>query len=433
MRYRKQELLRTTKRLEKQQKITPSELLYLRTFDQQKSHHPKIAFLQKIAVPVSLALGFLFSAFPGYFTEASSHLPSWTNFSPPILTGVDYLWDILGEPVKKANILYHIPNIILYSFGFFGIKKLYDAINRRTWLDRVYAARHLADQQIAAGTLNLSLKKGHSILFVGNGDFIGMQFCLNHATDNTITVSDTKPLYTDLWNHYRTETTYEDLKTVLLRSDAKSAGEYIFFPVKDDQIFLPGPTAYDLSPYKLDILCQDIRTIEKEQKWKPRRIIIIGDKEHKSYVHSEDKKGMIQKSGDTISLASIAEKYENVTLLDPTDIVLTRIIALANGRHIVFRATLDGIKEYKTRFYTRLEELGHRHNPKKKGVLTIGYDLFEDQTEQQTLARKIDDYYPVVLSKHVRDALIRNGYKAHEFLYVPDLVLATASQKAAEQ
>lgn len=31
-------------------------------------------------------------------------------------------------------------------------------------------------------------------------------------------------------------------------------------------------------------------------------------------------------------------------------------------------------------------------------ILEIGYDLFEDQTEQQTLSKKVPDYYPVVLS-----------------------------------
>ena len=68
-----------------------------------------------------------------------------------------------------------------------------------------------------------------------------------------------------------------------------------------------------------------------------------------------------------------------------------------------------------------------------KGILTIGYDIFEDQTEQQTLSRKIDDYIPVVLSKNVKDALIRNGYKKTQFLYVPELVLNTLSAVAKEQ
>ena len=91
------------------------------------------------------------------------------------------------------------------------------------------------------------------------------------------------------------------------------------------------------------------------------------------------------------------------------------------------------IEEYKNRFYNRLKELRYKPKRNKKGILTIGYDIFEDQTEQQMLSRKVDDYFPVVLSKNVHDALIRNGYKKSEFFYVPDIILAITSKTAAQQ
>lgn len=433
MQYKRAQLLQTAEAIERQKKITPEELSYLFTFDYQANENKSMQVLKQAALPLSLAFGFFFTSFPQYFNNLTHKLPEWTNFPPAILQGVDYLWDLLGEPVRKANIIYHIPNIILYAFGIFGLKKLFDAINRRTWLDRVYHARELAKQQLTSGTLSYKLKRGHSILFVGKGDFIGMQFVLNHEIDNTVSISESKPIYTDIWNYYAADTVYEDLRNVMLRTGADNAGEYIFFPVKDDQIFLPSLTAHDLSPHKLDIICQDLRTVEKQEKWKKKRIIIVGDKYHRSFVRSEDKKGVIKKSGDTISLTSIVEKNQNITLLDPTDIVLRKILTIAKGRKIIFRATLEGIKEYKKRFYERLSELGYKENTNKKGILTIGYDLFEDQTEQQSLSRKIDDYFPVVLSKHVRDALLRNGHRKDEFLYVPEIVLSELSQKASEQ
>jgi hypothetical protein len=321
---------------------------------------------------------------------------------------------------------------VLYSFGIFGIKRLFDALDRRSWLDTVLAAQKQLQIDVEQGNLNLRLRRGHSLLFVGKGDFIGAQFARNHKADDAVTIAEERPTYTDIWNYYFADTLYDDLKNVIIQSGGENAGEYIFFPVKDDQIFLPSETAYDLSPHKLDILCQNIRTIEKEMKWNPRRIIIVGDKFHKSFVQSEDKRKVIPKSEDTISLSSIARKYENVTVLDPSDIVLQEIISIAKGRKVVFRATKQGIKEYKKRFYSRLSDNGYKQT-RTRGVLTIGYDLFEDQTEQQTLSRKIDDYYPVVLSKNVHDALIRNGYKKEEFIFVPDLVLRRLSDMAAEQ
>jgi hypothetical protein len=433
MQYRKQKLLAIARKIKRGQRVTPQEITYLSQFERMDKDSKLMRFIKAAAVPSSILLGISIAMFPSFYEQYVSQLPAWTNLTPELLTGIDYMWNILSEPVGKANIVYHIPNIVLYSFGVVGVKKIIDAVDRRTWLEKVMEAQDMLQDRIDQGNIALNLRNGHSLLFVGNGDFIGMQFVISHDADNAVTISQTKPAYTDIWNYYNTETLYEDLKDVIIRCDGEFAGEYVFFPVKDDQIFLPGEKAYDLSPHKLDIICQDIRMIEKEKKWKPKRIIIIGDKFHKSYVQSEDDHRVIPGSGDTVSLSSIAKKYEFIAVLDPSDIVLKKIIAVADGRKIVFRATKEGIKEYKKRFYDRLKQLRYMPRKGKKGILTIGYDLFEDQTEQQTLSRKIDDYLPVVLSKNVHDALIRNGHKKSEFLYVPDLVLQTLSKTAAEQ
>jgi hypothetical protein len=433
MRYKKKKLVRISNKVIAKQPITPEEMDHLLSFMRNVKDPVWINLVKSLALPLSLLLGFLFTVYPDYFAGFTTKLPKWTNLSPQFLAGADYLWDFIGEPVGKANLLYHLPNIVLYSFGVVGVKKLFDALDRKSWMEKVLLAQSALQEKITKGQLNLRMKKGHSLLFAGNGDFIAAQFTLDHNPAESVTISANKPSYATIWNHYDAGTLYEDLKQVVTRSNGENCGEYVFFPVKDDQIFLPGPKDYDLSPYKLDILIQDLRTIEKEQKWKPKRVIIIGDKFHKSFVQSEDQKGVIKKSGDTISLKTIIAKYKNITLIDPTDIVLKEVIKIAYGRKIVLRATREGLTAYKKSFYNRLKQLGYKKAKKQKGILTIGYDLFEDQTEQQTLSRKIDDYYPVVLSKGVHDALIRNGYHKEDFLYVPSLVLKALKKAASEQ
>lgn len=432
MKHSKNQLISVARKIAENRALTPSETRLITSFEKEDRDPELVRLLKKSAVPGALVTGFIFAVFPEMIDSTVAHLPNWTNLPNHVLNGADYIWNIIGEPVGKNNILYHLPNIVLYSFGFVGIKKLIDALDRKTWIDKVNDAKRILTQQIQDGTINLSLSRGHSVLFTGNGDFIGMQFVLNHPA-NSVVIAQTRPSYTDLWNFYNPASSYEDLETVIDRTCQKDTGEYVFFPVKDDQIFLPASSAYDLSPHKLDILCQDIRSIEKSNKWKSKRILIVGDRFHKSYVQSEDKKGKLKNSEDTISLETIAGKYPNVTIIDPTDIVLNHIIKIADGRKIVFRATKEGIREYKTRFFERLGKLKYKEDIKKKGILTIGYDIFEDQTEQQTLARTVDDYVPVVLSKSVHDALIRNGYKRSEFIYVPDLVLNYLTQEAGEQ
>lgn len=433
MKYDKHTLLKISGKISEDEALTVSEYTYISGFQKPEKDSLSLIILKQATLPLSLFFGMLLYVFPDFFNSVIQSLPPWTNFSPTMLRGVDYLWDIIGDPVKKENIIYHLPNVVFYSFGIVGIKKIFESLDKQTWIDKVRRSQGILQERTKSGTMRFKLRKGHSVLFVGDGDHIGKQFVLNHSADETVTIGVNKPDYTDIWNFYNTSHSYDDLKDVLVRISGKHTGEYVFFPVKDTQVFLPASAAYDLSPHKLDILCQNIRKIENEHHITPRRIIIIGDKNHHSFVQSEDKKGVIKNSHDTISLHSISVKYKNITLLDPTDIALKQILKQARGRRIVFRATKEGIAEFKKRFYQRLEELGYRHTKKKKGIFTVGYDLFEDQTEQQTLSGVVDDYYPVVISKSVRDALVRNGYKNNEFLYVPELVLDTLNHVASEQ
>ena len=237
MNIQKNKLLSIAQKVKNSKKITVDEMSTLSTFTKLEEDSFAVTILKQATLPLSLLLGFLIAVFPEYFEGFTTRLPAWTNLSPHLLAGVNYLWNILSEPVDQANIFYHIPNVVLYAFGILGIKKLFDAIDKHTWLDKVFAAQTTLKEQIAQGTLSLSLRDGHSILFVGKGDFIGMQFTVDHKPDQTITVAESKPRYSDLWNYYDACTAYDDLKTVLSRVSDDSTGEYVFFPVKDDQIF----------------------------------------------------------------------------------------------------------------------------------------------------------------------------------------------------
>lgn len=268
---------------------------------------------------------------------------------------------------------------------------------------------------------------------MGKGDYIGAQFSISLNPADTITLSEHKPAYTSVWSRFRVGNPYADLTAALDRGQAETAGEYIFFPVQDQHLFLPSATAYNIPPHNIDLLCQNIRSIEAANGWDQNHIFIVGDRFHQSVVRTEDAQGVVEGTEEVISLESIAARYKAIDIVDPTDIVLQRILKLAQGRRIVFRATREGMTEYKARFYERLHLLGYRSGNHAKGTFTVGYDLFEDQIEQQTICAKHDDYFPVVLSKNVFDALIRNGYQEDQFIYVPQLVIAELIRVASRQ
>lgn len=430
--YTRKKLLAIAKQVKHDGRMSPDEINYLLNFKHIEEDSKLHSFIQSYAFPIAIFVGALMAMYTQRFDSFFQKFPPWTFLSPDLQTGFDYVWSIIGSPVEKANFFYHVPNIIMYGVGFISIKGIIDAIHKRDWLDVVTSAQEQLKKKIDEGTLNYDLKTGHSILFVGKGDFIAQQFTEDHEPQECITLAEIKQPYTDIWQQYKTESHEENLNKALKYAEAERAGEYIFFPVQDIHIFLPSPTAYDMPPHRIDLHCQYIRRMEQRNKWDRNPIFIVGDRYHKSVVQTEDKTKVLDGSEDVISIESISKRYSDVKVIDPTDIVLKHILKMAKDRKIVFRATVDGINEYKKRFYSRLEKLGYGKNPKEKGVFIVGYDIYEDQIEQQKLCGKLDDYYPVVLSKNVYDALISNGHKDEELIYVPDLVideLKTFSQK----
>lgn len=420
MKTNKQKLLVIATKIKQGKPVTPQEIDALLSFAVEEKDSSVGQMLKQTAFPLALFAGFLFVTFADFFDSFTATLPSWTVMSPELLAGVDYLWDFIGEPIGKENSIYHLPNVILYTFGFFGIKKIIETVEKRTWLETVMLAQEQLRQSLEEGKQILEMKQDHSILFVGKGDFVAEQFVLEHPIDEAVIVSETKPAFTNIWSCYDLCTLYDDLKKTLFRSDAATGGEYLFFPVQDNHLFLPSADSYDLAPHKLDILIQNIRTIEKEQQWVENRIIIVGDRYHHSSVQTVDERKVLKDSEEIISLASIAQKHTQTYLIDPSDLVLKKIIEIAKGRNILFRATKAGINEYKERFYERLHQLSY--TAKLKTTLTVGYDILEDLTEQQTL-KKSKNYLPVILSHQVKEAIERNGYARDEYIYVPELVL----------
>lgn len=163
----------------------------------------------------------------------------------------------------------------MYSFGILGIKSIIDSIHYRSWLNTVLEGQGVLKQQLEQGTVAYHLKPGFSVLFVGKGDFIGMQFVLRHSSNTTFILSERKQKYTNVWNKYVNDDHYSNLNTIMTRSYLQSAGEYILFPVKDDQIFLPSQSAYDIPPYQIDLLYQDIRSIEQKTSGRQSRLLSL--------------------------------------------------------------------------------------------------------------------------------------------------------------
>lgn len=425
------ELLAIAAKVKLNQPVTPNEIETIINFEYKDKQTRLQKFLTRIALPGSILLGMSMASFPAFYSNLVLKMPSWTNMSDQLLAAVDYVWSIIGKPVKQKNILYHIPNVILYSFGVVGVKKIFEYLRKKSWLDKVNEAKITLMKSIDTGRVNYNLRDGHSILFIGNGDFIGHQFYLNNDKENVILLASQKPNYTPHWLQYDPQLTFNSLQQTLDLADAYNCGEYILFPVTDTEIFLPGPRKYDLSPEKVEVMIQSIRDIERIKGWPAKRIIIVGDKEQTSCVQTESFTGVVDGTSDFVSLESIAKRFEKIIILDATDLIIQFLLEKYPGRRILFRGSIDGSAEYKQRFYERLKDNGYDDNPENAYSLVIGYDLFEEQIERESIATSLQEYLPVVLSREVFDALTRNGYATDEFIYVPELILSKLQELSA--
>ena len=167
------QLLDIAARVRDNKPISPVEADLLSAFEVPEKESKLHKILATIALPGSIILGMSMAGFPAFYENLVSHLPAWTNMSEGLAAGVDYIWSIIGEPIEKNNIIYHIPNVILYSFGVIGIKKVVEYIRKKTWLDKVNDAKVILQERLTKGIVNYNLKEGHSLLFVGNGDYCG--------------------------------------------------------------------------------------------------------------------------------------------------------------------------------------------------------------------------------------------------------------------
>lgn len=411
------------KKVKENQSLTPTEVNALLSFSLEETKHSFFKILSTIALPLALLLGYSMAAFPLFFENLVSHFPSWTNLSDTQLLGVDYLWNILAYKVNKNNFIYHIPNIVLHSFGILGVKKLTDYIRSKTWLDKVLDAKKTIEDSIKTGTQSFALKNGHSILFTGNGDFVAHHYDSTTDDNETLTISSSKPYYTNIWNKYEIGSPFASFKETLELAHAENCGEIVFFPVTDQHLFLPGENDYDISADRLEVIITAIRDIERINNWKESKIIIVGDRYQQNELRTETKSAILEETLEIVSLASIQKKFSSVIIIDPTDITCEALIQKFPNHKLLFRSSIAGSQVYKDRFYKRLEELGYNDEINTEASITIGYDLLEEQIQRETYHTALQNYFPVVLSKGVLDAIKRQKLPESNFIYVPDLVI----------
>ncbi|MFT7593254.1 MAG: hypothetical protein ACI8R4_000567 [Paracoccaceae bacterium] len=263
----------------------------------------------RVAAGLSLFFASVLVIFPEVGEKLIEMLPGYFLLPERAAKALDYVWGLVGKPVGKQHLMYHLPNIIIYAFGVAGVRQLLRRIHKNNWKDLVEASQEKLAKTISEGTARFTFPHGFSLLFVGDGDGdqIGRSLVKDDPTIGP-TLSSKRPLYTPLWGEYKVALGDEGFDRALNRFNAEDAGEYVLFPVVDAHIFLPGMLEYDIAPHRVEIAVRRIREYEKERGWAPKRIVIVGDKEQKSRFVTASSDGRIETMDDDVSLRTIADE-----------------------------------------------------------------------------------------------------------------------------
>lgn len=384
---------------------------------------PEISRAGRMMLRVAAAISLFFASVLVIFPEVGQRmielLPGYFLLPERVARALDYVWGLVGKPVGKQHLMYHLPNIIIYAFGVAGVRQLWRKIHRGNWKDLVQDSQEKLRKMIEEGTGRFTFPPGFSLLFVGESDQTARSLVIDDPTVGA-TFSPRRQPYTSFWGKFDVGEGEEGFARVLEQFNAEDAGEFVLFPIRDQHLFLPGPHEFDIAPHRVDIAVRRIREFEEENGWDKKRIIIIGDKEQKSRFLTASVNGRISTQNDEICLRSIARNHQDIIVLDPTEATLAKILEIAGGRQILFRASDQGVEKYSAEFYRRLALLGYA--PNKSQSLTIGYDISDLETEHQVVCQKESAYLPVILSRDVFDGLVTNHLREDAYIFVPRLV-----------
>lgn len=379
--------------------------------------------LSRIMLKGAAVLSFFFASVLVIFPEVRDYLievlPSYFELSDRIAKSLDFVWGLVGKPVKKTHLMYHLPNIIIFAFGAAGVRQLWRKLNKSHWKDQVVEAQRKLSEMVKEGIGRFKFPQGFSLLFVGEGDQIARSLTIDDPLLGVTIASRNQP-YTELWGMYASDEGEEGFIRVLEQVNAQDAGEYVLFPVIYEHLFLPGHHDFDVAPHRIDIAVSRIREFETHKGWNKKPIIIVGDKEQRSNFVTASSTGRIESHNDEISLRTIEAKYDNITILDSTEATLKKIIEIAEGRQILFRSSDQGVGRYSEEFFRRLSLLDYQ--PSREDKLTIGYDISDLETEHQVVSQKQSDFLPVILSRDVFDGLVKSHLREKPYIFVPHLV-----------
>ncbi len=353
-----------------------------------------------------------------------STLPAWLHQA---LSNIYGLYPFGRDEVASAALRDHIPELLLGAAILGSFDALRTSIRTRRFQTRARAAQHEFAERVASGTQPWQIEPGSTVAFVGNGDPLAHRLAQQHPHE-IIQIAHKR--IEGPWTYLPADGLRSDTERALRLADIANAGEILFLPTKTSQEFLPGPTDHDISIDRMISYIDTADDLCRKMGVPPRPVIIVGDKEQAEWYGkaTDSSKRSLTKTGSTLEqrLDGKAEKRGcDITIIDPTDVVIDVICRIADGRNIEFQGTGHSVETYKDKFFRSL--IGLTNPDANLPPISVIYNNNDLPTAGWDYDGIEQDVIPIILDPSQREPLIRKGIPEDRIIVVSDTVIqATA-------
>ena len=360
-------------------------------------------------------------------------VPTMGTLSPVIHELLQSVHNLSVNAAKSPAIRDHVPYVLLeLSAGFGALKTLPQWFTLRGKREKAREQQKIVRQKSERGEMKFEMAKGHTAAFVGRGDWLADRLQETKASDQVMQYASMK-IGSRVWQMIQQQGRQEDIFEVLDRGDFRSAGEALILPIKEEDMFLPGEDGHDMSLDEIQNLIEILDSYCKSRGIDQKKVLIVGRKTlRETYVQ---RKGASSKAieVDSQTLAERVEemsrKQRDIEIIDPTEIVMRKIAALANGRKIVFTGAAASDDRYGERFFQTLKEIIGEEPKSKREKVRVLYNITDIPTEVHVGQRDI----AVILDSSKKETLLKRGIPEENIIVVPDEILKILDRKVDEK
>lgn len=350
---------------------------------------------------------------------------------PPLVHGMLQAVHALSNNSADAPYLaYHLPYLFLEFSGITGAAGIWDALNKRGLASRAREAKQLLQSRIAEGVQEYKMPKGHTAIFEGKGDWIADALQKKRLTD--VMRYATIPVESTVWQFFDPALGDEHLANSLRRADFQTAGEILLLPTMKQHLFLPDPVKH--SDMSLDEMEDLIQYLDGESDSDKRVVIVGSGKFADTRIHTHLRNGVEDIKPYTLQdlVTELAQKRNaEVSLIDPTQLIMDKIFALANGHPLIFSSNSQGDAEYKLRFQAEVLEAQNKGTYVPAAGLDevrVIYNVDDAPTRVQSQVGDI----VIILDSKKREKLLERGIPEDHILCVPEIILQIVDQQVSD-